>query len=701
LFISNIAIAHANDNAWSVPPIRLPIDEVHPFIACTTDELARLRAAVGKMESVDNLIAHAADFLDDTVEFPPRGGQHNQWYQCDKCQLGLKTLSPTRHQCPKCNQIYSGEPYDDVIFKRTHMKNFAGMTQCAWAYGITGKEPFARKAAEVMLGYAERYRKYPYHSAGRDPKSGWHKRAGGHIDEQTLGEAALMTRQVAPACDLIWDNLSDRERTQIRTGLIKPMLRNIDKNKAGKSNWQTWHNAAMLWGGAVIGEEEWVVKAITQPGNGFADQMKISVTDDGMWYENSWGYHFYTLSALVEIVEGARRLGIDLWSHPKLKRMFTLPVQYAMSGGELPRFGDDVNSSARQSGPRMEAAWHAYGDPAILALLDPAADNFSAILLGRKPSKSAPPMDTLQSEVFQGAGHAILRTQGPGELTAALTFGPYGGFHGHFDKLSFVFYGFRQELGVDPGRARSQAYRLPIHTDWYKATLSHNTVLVDQKSQRPATGKLECFAANNRYACVVSSCEDAYPGLSHRRLLLLTPVHLIVFDELNNTEGSSHQFDWVYHNRGSKMKCGHATAEVGTAGTAPGFEYIKDIRHGKSDDIIPIQIDDEKLTTHITINAHESTEFFTGDGPCASVLDRVPMTIVRRTGSKARFAVVIEPVRTGRSPAARSIVLAESSGKYTIEGNGIESITLTKDGRIDVRKGDRLVLAGAPATGSK
>ena len=36
-----------------------------------------------------------------------------------------------------------------------------------------------------------------------------------------------------------------------------------------------------------------------------------------------------------------------------------------------------------------------------------------------------------------------------------------------------------RELGVDPGRARSQAYRLPIHTGWYKATVGHNAVLVD------------------------------------------------------------------------------------------------------------------------------------------------------------------------------------------------------------------------------
>ena len=127
------------------------------------------------------------------------------------------------------------------------------------------------------------------------------------------------------------------------------------------------------------------------------------------------------------------------------------------------------------------------------------------------------------SKLFPGAGHAILRSSGEKGLAAAFTFGPYGGFHGHLDKLSFVLFGYGRELGVDPGRAKSQAYRLPIHSRWYKATLGHNAVLVDGQSQNPATGKLEIFAASGRYSAVVARCDEAYPGVHHRRLLCLTP----------------------------------------------------------------------------------------------------------------------------------------------------------------------------------
>ncbi|MFW6167156.1 MAG: DNA repair protein RadA [Ralstonia sp.] len=165
----------------------------------------------------------------------------------------------------------------------------------------------------MLLGYARRYTQYPYHSASLETRSSWGCKAGGHLYEQTLTEASSLARQIGPAYDLIYDSgvLSASEHERIRDGLLRPMLRNIDRNKAGKSNWQTWHNAALIWGGALVHEPHWIRKAITDDKNGFYYQMDVSVSKEGMWYENSWGYHFYTLKALVNMAETARRLGIE------------------------------------------------------------------------------------------------------------------------------------------------------------------------------------------------------------------------------------------------------------------------------------------------------------------------------------------------------------------------------------------------------
>ncbi len=656
--------------AWETPPIELPQRGDGPVIASTAAELAQSDVA-SRVKAGDRALAH-------TLHFPSRGGQHNQWYQCERCQLGLKTIDDTHHRCTKCGKVYSGEPYDDVIFARKHHANLNHMLNAAWAWAVTGEQKYAVVARDVLVGYAKRYRDYPFHASTR--RLGFYgRRSGGHLFEQTLNEASAMTRSIAPAYDLVYNApaLGQEDHQLIREGLIVPMLENIGKYRAGKNNWQTWHNAGMLWGGAVIGDEAWVRRAIADPGNGFVDQMRISVTDDGMWYENSWGYHFYTMSAMVQIVEGARRLGIDLWSHPRLRRMFTLPTRYAMPDGSLPRFGDDVNSKVDSASRLLKLASRAYGDENMLAV-QPAV-----------------------SEVFHAAGHAILRTTGDAGLAAAITFGLYGGYHGHLDKLSFVFFGHGVELGVDPGRARSQAYRLPIHKRWYKPTVSHNTVLMDRLPQAPAAGRIEQFAATPQFAAVVVASDQAYAGVTHERLLLMSPSYLLVVDHL--TANRDVRFDWVYHNRGRG-----AETDTNTAAADPpdaiGFEYIKNGRTAATDKDIHVRFGNEAVTTHVMMAGAAATQLLLGDGPCGSVLDRVPVMMAGRNGRDVWFAATIEPVKTGGMPGVRAVRLERIDNGLTVQVSregGDDRLDWPTTAPLRFNRQGRQVLAGEPVSASE
>jgi len=393
----------------------------------------------------------------------------------------------------------------------------------------------------------------------------------------------------------------------------------------------------------------------------------------------------------VRIVEGARRLGIDLWSHPSLRKMFTLPVHYTMSDGSLPRFGDDVNSSAHRVGYLLEPAYAACHDPAILPLLS-GKPTWESVLHGRDVAKKAE-LAPLASEVFRAAGHAILRTRGDAGLTAAFTFGPYGGFHGHLDKLSFVFFGHKAELGVDPGRAGSQAYRLPIHRNWYKATIGHNAVIVDAASQQPAAGKLELFAATDDYAAAAASCDAAYPGVRHTRLLVMAPSYLVVLDRLSSDK--PRRFDWLYHSRGTGVQSDVA-AEPGKAPDKfAGMEYVQSIKTGSTDGPIRVAFAGKGMTTHLTMAAAPATEVAVGDGVGASVMDRVPLVAVTRRGAAATFAAVLEPVRDGQKPAVSDVVVSEPDwGTVTVRlGDSGDTITFSAGVLRVVSKGKEVLSA--------
>jgi hypothetical protein len=565
------------------------------------------------------------------------------------------------------------------------------MSNAAWAYAITGEDKYATLAADVLVGYASRYRKYVYHDSSAKTGNQAAK-SGGHLFEQTLNEASVLAEDIAPSYDLIHTSrsLSAKDHQVIREGLLLPMLQNIAKHKTGKSNWQTWHNAAMLWGGAVLSDVAWIRVAIEDPANGFLFQISESVSEDGMWHENSWGYHFYTLSAMVKIAEGARRLGTDLWRHPVLQRMFMVPVEYAMPDGSLPRFGDDVQTTVLQAARMMEFAYHAYRDPAMRPFL-PGEPSWESVMLGRAVTP-APPPGLQASKLFPSSGHAILRAEGEKGLAAAFTFGPYGGFHGHLDKLSFVLFGYARELGVDPGRAKSQAYRLPIHTRWYKATIGHNAVLVDGRSQHPATGKLESFVSNGSYTAVVARCDEAYSDVRHRRLLCLAPEYLLVFDDL--AAEAPRRFDWVYHNRGPEAQCDAVAGREPFDEPTPGWEYVENVRYGRSDGPVRVRFPNGPVTTHLLIAPAAGTEVRTGDGVGESPLDRVGLVRVARHGKQVQFAAALEPVKSRASDitSIRGEPTRDGVRLTVRRGDAVDEVTLTPSGEVIVSARGEIVL---------
>ena len=308
--------------------IELPEPQPWPSVACTTNELERVRAAYKSNGPEHDVIARrvrgAEPALARYVEFPPEGGQHNQWYQCDKCQIALETGDDTHHRCPRCGEVYSGYPYDNVVYSRKHNVLTRDMEACAWAYAITGEEKYAWRTWEILVGYALRYASYPYHSANMGKKTDDPSRSGGHVFEQTLNEASWML-SVCNAYDLvrISEALSESEqaRRAVREDLLLKVYENIAKHRAGKNNWQTYHNSAFMLIGGVLNKVDLVRQAIEDKENGFHYQMGVSVLPGGMWYENSWSYHFYTLGAVQRITETDRKSTRLNSSHIPLSRM--------------------------------------------------------------------------------------------------------------------------------------------------------------------------------------------------------------------------------------------------------------------------------------------------------------------------------------------------------------------------------------------
>ncbi|HQG49353.1 MAG TPA: hypothetical protein PK373_09720, partial [Sedimentisphaerales bacterium] len=74
-----------SDRGIALPQIQVVLPErTHPYLACTAEELARVRQAYlaqgQERDIVAAIVKEAERFIDEPINFPPRGGQHNQWY---------------------------------------------------------------------------------------------------------------------------------------------------------------------------------------------------------------------------------------------------------------------------------------------------------------------------------------------------------------------------------------------------------------------------------------------------------------------------------------------------------------------------------------------------------------------------------------------------------------------------------------------
>lgn len=637
----------------------LNFNSAHPKLACTPVELARLRGVLrqGSSLAVQARIKRADSALAHPFDFPARGGRHNQWYQCDKCQTALTVTSEGAHQCPLCKRNYSGKKYAEAALKSLHSLNLRAMLDCAWAYALTDDLRYAELSLSLLLGYAERYLNYPRKgtSAFNLP---YNYVTGARLYDQTLSEAHALVVYIAPAYDLIYHapTLGDFEHSEIQKKLLLPILLNIKKSwwNGGDSNWQAWHNAAMFWGGTLLGSQDLVRHSLFAPKSGFFFQLS-RVSANGFWHEGSWGYHFYALQALTWQAEGARRLGIDLWSEPSFQAMFVLPAAYLMPDGCLPRWGDDTGVNPKRHAALYEAAWynlnkfHGFGAidnscKAAIASFLPEQPLWETMLYGR----SMPVMDNsvspINSKALPQSGHVILRRKSEAGLTVASTFAPHGGYHSHLDKLSFVFYGFGEELGVDPGRAASQAYRLPLHKKWYRATISHNAVLMNGLSQQPSAGQLEDFKETEDYSLALLRAAP-WRGVRQRRLFFLTDEYLVVLDDIRTRRKAA--FDWLYHQKADSVSCDAPLKPAQPLRSLRGGEYIHNQLLGETDQPLTAFFKAEKTELKLYLAGGEDTQIMTGDGPGRSVTERIPLILARREGRSVWFAAVFTPLPIG------------------------------------------------------
>jgi hypothetical protein len=493
---------------------------------------------------IDRADGWPQSFLDkyglSAVALPPEGGQWSMHYVCPVHGVNLVYEPPMTHRCPIDNDTFSGWPYDQVIYGRQHNDLARAARDLGLAYALTGEVSYAEAARQILMDYAAAYLTYPLHDT-----SGGASASGARVLAQTLDESGWLI-SIAWAYDLIGASgvLSATDRDAIEANLLRASAFTIKRHDSGKSNWQAWHNAAMAAAGRALEDPRWVAHALWGK-SGFHFHMAESVLTDGFWFEGSWGYHFYTLSPMTYLAELGERGGFSLYPNPALRSMYSAPIQFAPPDLVLPAFNDSSSVDlTRSAGWRLEAAYKAYGDPLYAVCLVGENRGENALFWGAETlPQQAQPVE--QSLVFEASGYAVVRGGVSGDpWYLALDFGPHGGWHGHFDKLGYVFYARGKTFALDPG---SHSYALDLHDTWDRSTVAHNTVVVDESDQQEATGALLRFNDTPLGSWVRAAAGPVYENISLVRDMVMLDGYLLERTTGESTDTADHLYDWFYH----------------------------------------------------------------------------------------------------------------------------------------------------------
>ena len=609
------------------------------------------------------------------VQALPGGYYHDYFCPQHAVQLIFEPDSPTLHRCPVDGATFSGEPFDSAWRWSVNNRLAESALRLAVLWKLEGEERNQQSVQEILLGYAKVY-------DGYKAFSGWRPENHGVAQFSTLDEA-VWSIPLAWSFDLIRSTLSDAQEREIVDRLLVPAADFLmERHFGGIHNFACWHNAAIGTIGAVTGRDALLDFAIDGQ-YGFHTQAREGILADGLWFEGSFSYHFYTVAALLLLAKATANLPEwDLRQHPSLAAVLRAPVLCAYPDGSLPATNDcwyftSLNDDCCHGVPKAPAFYeigHAWFDEPLFGQVLARAyrhgprENLDALLYGATELESGREEGlALPSVEMPASGYAILRSKPDEEAEPSaateqyllLKYGVHGSGHGHPDKLALTLYAGGERQAPDLG---TPGYGIDLFEGWYRQTISHNTVVLDGKSQPAGAGRRVAFRADGPFQVADAAIdwgEDAvsgidvptygvdeeapkvYDGARMRRTVLGRGDYFV--DVFAVDAGTERRIDWIYRNAGVLAPISEAGPVEPDALKGDGFGYIRDVQCCELDDSIALDWKSGETGVRLFMAEQDGTTLFTGRAPGNPAEDRQGLIIRQRNAKSTAFVSVFHP----------------------------------------------------------
>lgn len=589
-----------------------------------------------------------------------------------------------------------------------HKSNGTAIYEAGVLFRWTNDAVYANYARDLLRRYAEIYPELDMHPEKKE-------QTPGRLFWQSLNESVWLVHAIQGYAS-IRESLDVDEREEIETRLLRPMASFLS-DEAPQTfdrihNHGTWAVAAVGMTGYVLGDSEMVQKSLyglDQSGEaGFIRQLDLLFSPDGYYSEGPY-YQRYALMPFVlfgkSIQENNPELAIFEYRDKVLLKAIYTTIHLSYAGRFFP-----INDAIREKGlatqELVQAIAIAYGITGDRSLAS-VAKTQGSVTISQEGLALARVIDQGDAEPFpfdtrlfsdgpngdQGALAILRKGAGPGHQAIVFKATGQGMGHGHFDKLSWLYYDNGREIIADYGAARflnvpskRGGRYLPENESWAKQTVAHNTLVVDERSH--FDGEL---AAGERHHPVVSTfadqgpakvasawMRDAYPDVHfHRTLAIVTDPTVdypVTLDILRVVSGKPHQYDLPLHYKGQVTDVTWPLemnlTQLDALGDSHGYQHLWLRGSAKGADT-PLQVtwlngDRFYTWTAATEPASELLFVETGANDPEFNLRREPALIWRvSTAEDLTFVSVLEP--HGEYDAARETTVGSQSAISAVE----------------------------------
>jgi len=527
-------------------------------------------------------------------------------------------------------------------------QTFNNLKLLGQAYKLSGNLAYAEKARDILLEYLHWYKYLP----ARSPAS---TSGGSRLASSTLDLSYFLAKGVqgyAMVRDSAAFGPADREK--IETEFFAPEIKNLYEHNIEFTNMQLHHFSA--YGSSVIAlDRYWNLLGDALYGShGFYKFIEYGFTADGMGLEGGV-YHPFGFIPLLEFAEKIRNCGIEIIDG-RFKIIFDHGIYCTPQG--------IADGNLRSTYP---LAWQLFKDEKYLPTLKVMKQ-----LPAEAKDRDIPEILLTKTTQEPNNGYVWLRELSPyGFRALAINYiMPWDRLE--HDRLHFRLF--------DHGMLSHEVYRFGYTYPGadMEATVSHNTIVVDEKNSASSPAKLAKLIDRPLMPGALFTEEAAsrlYEGLDFSRVTAIFDGIMFVGDRQNAGDGKKHSFDWPFYAPwvpGARPDIG--TFDLPVELKTPfesSYKYVKSALSASAPgDLsvsvkIPVSTQERGPVYSLSLPSDRDLRIvFALPQPTTVVKFEIgrghppapgPMLLLRQNGSSAEFAAAFEVIKTNEKAHIKSV----------------------------------------------